>query len=101
IMRYADDEAHLDLLGVDPRHRREGLGRRIVAWLEKVALVAGITVVFLEVREQNRGARSFYERLGYANLARLSGYYQGHESAIRMGHEIGSRARRTQRFAAP
>jgi ribosomal-protein-alanine N-acetyltransferase len=93
IMRYGDDDAHLDLLGVDPGHRREGLGRRIVAWLEKVALVAGITAVFLEVREQNHGARAFYERLGYRDVARLAGYYQGRESAIRMGREIGCRAR--------
>ena len=98
IMRYGDDEAHLDLLGVDPGHRREGLGRRIVEWLEKVALVAGITAVFLEVREQNQGARAFYERLGYRNLERLAGYYQGRESAIRMGREIGFRKSRTERF---
>ena len=98
IMRYGDDEAHLDLLGVDPAHRREGLGRRIVGWLEKVALVAGITAVFLEVREQNHGARAFYERLGYRDVAHLAGYYQGRESAIRMGREIGCRANRAERF---
>jgi ribosomal protein S18 acetylase RimI-like enzyme len=97
-MRYGDDEAHLDLLGVDPSHRRKGLGSRIVAWLEKVALVAGITAVFLEVREQNHDARAFYERLGYRDLARLAGYYQGRESAIRMGRELGCRESRAERF---
>jgi ribosomal-protein-alanine N-acetyltransferase len=89
IMRYGDDDAHLDLLGVDPDRRREGLGRRLVEWLEKPALVAGISAVFLEVRGSNHGAQAFYERLGYRKLARIAHYYQGRESAIRMGRELG------------
>ena len=89
IMRYGDDDAHLDLLGVDHDCRREGLGRRIVEWLEKPALVAGISAVFLEVRGSNHGAQAFYERLGYRKLAQIAHYYQGRESAIRMGRELG------------
>lgn len=89
IMRYGDEDAHLDLLGVGRDFRREGLGRRLVEWLEKPALVAGITAVFLEVRASNHGAQAFYERLGYRMLARIPGYYQGRESAVRMGREIG------------
>jgi ribosomal-protein-alanine N-acetyltransferase len=89
IMRYNDDEAHLDLLGVAPERRREGLGRGLVEWLEKPALVAGISAAFLEVRESNHGAQAFYERLGYRTLAQVAGYYQERESAIRMGRELG------------
>ena len=89
IMRYGDDDAHLDLLGVDPAHRRAGLGTRLLEWLEKPALVAGIGAVFLEVREHNLGAQAFYARLGYRHLARLAHYYQGWESAVRMGRELG------------
>ncbi len=90
IMRYGDDDAHLDLLGVDPAYRRHGLGRRLVEWLEKPALEAGISSVFLEVREAKRGTQAFYERLGYRTLGRLQGYYQGGESALRMGRELGA-----------
>jgi ribosomal-protein-alanine N-acetyltransferase len=89
IMRYGDDDAHLDLLGVGHAHRRGGLGRRLVEWLEKPALVAGISAVFLEVRESNHGGQAFYERLGYRRLMRVARYYQGRESAIRMGRELG------------
>ena len=89
IMRYGNDDAHLDLLGVDHDYRREGLGRRLVEWLEKPALVAGISVVFLEVRGSNRGAQTFYERLGYRKLAHIAHYYQGREPAMRMGRELG------------
>jgi len=90
IMRYGDDDAHLDLLAVLPDHRRHGLGRRLVEWLEKPALVAGIRAIFLEVRESNAGARAFYTRLGYRQRDRLTGYYQDLESAIRMGRDLGA-----------
>jgi ribosomal-protein-alanine N-acetyltransferase len=92
IMRYGDDDAHLDLFCVAPRYRGVGLGRRLLEWLEKPALVAGIGAVFLEVRASNRSGQAFYERLGYRVLARLSGYYQGRETALRMGRELGRRS---------
>jgi ribosomal-protein-alanine N-acetyltransferase len=42
IMRFAAEDAHLDLLAVKPAYRRAGVGRRLIAWLEQSALVAGI-----------------------------------------------------------
>jgi ribosomal-protein-alanine N-acetyltransferase len=92
IMRYGDDDAHLDLLGVRPEHRRGGLGEELMRWLEQPALVAGIATVSLEVRVSNRGARAFYERLGYRTIERLPRYYQSLESALRMRRELGVRA---------
>src|SRR5438093_9126341 len=89
IMRYGDEEAHLDLLSVGHDYRGEGLGRRLVEWLEKPALLAGISAVFLEVRGSNHGAQAFYARLGYRKLAHIAHYYQGREAAMRMGRELG------------
>jgi ribosomal protein S18 acetylase RimI-like enzyme len=91
IMRYGDDEAHLDLLGVEPAYRRAGLGRRLVEWLEKPALLGGITTVTLELRASNYDARTFYEQLGYAVVGRMPGYYQDRESALRMRRALGQR----------
>lgn len=88
IMRFGDEEAHLDLLAVRPKYRRAGVGRRLVEWLEKSALVAGISVIYLEVREVNPEAQAFYRRLGYCRAARLAGYYQGQESAILMARDL-------------
>jgi ribosomal-protein-alanine N-acetyltransferase len=88
IMRYADEAAHLNLLAVDPLHRRRGVARRLVTWLEETALTAGTFMIELELRAQNEAARAFYRTLGYRELDRVPGYYQGIESAIRMERDV-------------
>lgn len=88
IMAYRRAHAHLNLLAVAPRWRRSGIGRRVVAWLEETALVAGLEWIDLEVRAANREARAFYERLGYHALEYVPGYYRGQESAIRMRRRL-------------
>jgi ribosomal protein S18 acetylase RimI-like enzyme len=92
IMHYGEHVAHLDLLAVAREHQRNGVARRLLQWLEKCAVVAGIFRVVLEVREGNDGARCFYERMGYQKLVRLPGYYQNTEAALRMGRDLSYRA---------
>ena len=92
IMRYGDDDAHLDLLAVALPYRRAGVGRQLLEWLEKCAVVAGIFSVALEVRAANEGAQLFYHRMGYRPLVSLPGYYQGIEAAIRMGRDLSRRS---------
>jgi [ribosomal protein S18]-alanine N-acetyltransferase len=91
IMRYRDDDAHLDLLAVAPPYRRAGVGRQLLEWLEECAVVAGIFSVALEVRAANEGAQRFYRRMGYHTLVHLPGYYQGVEAALRMGRDLSCR----------
>jgi [ribosomal protein S18]-alanine N-acetyltransferase len=91
IMRYGDDDAHLDLLAVAPPFRRAGVGRQLLEWLEKCAVIAGIFSVALEVRAGNEGAQLFYQRMGYRTLVHLPGYYQGIEAALRMGRDLSCR----------
>jgi ribosomal protein S18 acetylase RimI-like enzyme len=88
IMRFAEERAHLNLLAVAPPHRRQGLGRRLLNWLEESALTAGTFQISLELREGNESALAFYRALGYAELLHVPGYYQGVESAIRMGRDL-------------
>jgi ribosomal-protein-alanine N-acetyltransferase len=91
IMRYGDDDAHLDLLGVAPEYQRRGTGRRLVEWLEKCAVVAGIFKIDLEVRAENIGAQLFYDSMGYRTLAHIPGYYDGIGDALRMGRDMSRR----------
>ena len=88
IMRYADDVAHLNLLAVDPPHRRRGVARRLMTWLEETAFTAGTFIIGLELRATNESAFAFYAALGYRELGRVPGYYQGVEPAIRMARDV-------------
>jgi ribosomal-protein-alanine N-acetyltransferase len=88
IMYFGDDHAHLNLLAVRRAWQRAGIGRHLVAWLEEAGLVAGIGTIRLELRASNRGARRFYERLGFQEVARVPEYYGGVETAVRMARDI-------------
>ncbi|MGO9804791.1 MAG: GNAT family N-acetyltransferase [Steroidobacteraceae bacterium] len=88
IMRFADEVAHLTLLAVEPAHRRRGIARRLVTWLEETALTAGTYLIGLELRAQNEAACAFYRALGYRELGRVPGYYQGVEAALRMERDV-------------
>jgi ribosomal-protein-alanine N-acetyltransferase len=88
IMRYGDDAAHLNLLAVDPVYRRRGIARHIMMWLEETALTAGTFTVELELRASNEAALAFYTAIGYRELGRVAGYYQGVEQAIRMTRDV-------------
>lgn len=88
IMRYGDDIAHLNLLAVDLTHRRRGVARRLMTWLEGTALTAGAFIIGLELRAENQAAFAFYAALGYQESGRVSGYYQGIEHAIRMTRDV-------------
>jgi len=84
VMKFCDEDAHLQLLAVQPASRRAGTGRTMVEWLEKSCRTAGIRHVRLEVRVSNQPARAFYERLGYRFVSQIEGYYEQREAAVVM-----------------
>jgi ribosomal protein S18 acetylase RimI-like enzyme len=88
IMQYGDDSAHLNLLAVEPGSQRRGIGRGLLGWLEETARVAGTFIIRLEFRATNERARAFYEALGYREVARITGYYQRMEDAVRMERDL-------------
>ncbi len=89
IMRYGDRTAHLLLLAVQPQRRRRGMAAALLAWLEAVARTALIEKIRLEARaDNNEVARAFYRSQGYAELERISGYYQGTEDAVRLEKQL-------------
>jgi len=91
IMVYRDDTAHLMLFSVRPEHRRRGVGRELLRWLEAVALTAGIERISLECRRENAPARNFYADQGYHEMAIHKGYYRGVEDAVRLEKWISTR----------
>jgi len=88
IMEFGEHRAHLSLLAVTPRKRRQGIANALLSWLEKSAMVAGIAELTLEVRAQNVGARRFYQRLGFTEFDHIPRYYSGRENAYRLRKKL-------------
>lgn len=88
IMHFGDDIAHLNLLAVDSRWQRRGLGRRLVQWLERSAITAGTFTLSLEVRARNPIALLFYRELGFDEAGRVPRYYSGREDALRLTKDL-------------
>ena len=77
----AEGETELLNLAVATEFRRQGVARKLVESL----LAESPGMVYLEVRESNRGARTFYNYMGFQDVSSRSGYYQApSEAAIVM-----------------
>ena len=84
VMQYEDETAHLVLFAVDAPDRRRGLGSQLLAWLEEVAIVAGISQFRVEARANNTAALAFYGRHGYTEKCEVLGMYCGVEDGVRL-----------------
>src|SRR4051812_49694574 len=82
IMRYGDDVAHLNLLAVDPAHRRRGVARKIMMWLEETALTAGTLIIRVGLGAPKEKALVVFSALGYCELGGVTRYFPGVEKAI-------------------
>lgn len=86
--QFGSSRVHLALIGVAEGYRRSGVGRRLVAWVEESAVVAGLFEIRLEVRSVNQPARRFYAALGYKESGTAPRYYSGMEDAIRFSRDL-------------
>lgn len=75
VVMFAPDIAHLLVIGVKPEHQGQGLGRRLMAHIEREVRSRSLPAVLLEVRPSNSRAVAFYERLGFATVATRRNYY--------------------------
>ena len=69
------DEAHIINVAIDPEHRREKLGERLIVHILKEALEQGATCATLEVRVGNEAAIGLYSKLGFTECGRRKKYY--------------------------
>ena len=78
-------------VAVDPARRGAGVGRILVEQAARRARKEGADVLTLEVRESNAGARAFYERLGFQEVARRANFYDDPpEDAVLMALPLGA-----------
>ncbi|MFZ0313795.1 MAG: ribosomal protein S18-alanine N-acetyltransferase [Candidatus Korobacteraceae bacterium] len=74
--RCADDEWEIENVVVAREQRRRGVGSVLVGELVQEAGRSGAAAVLLEVRESSDAARRLYEKIGFNQVGRRSGYYR-------------------------
>lgn len=86
------DCAHIEDLFVTPNMRSRGVGSRILAHAEGLALGRGFGRIGLAVGIDNPRARSLYERRGYADagfgIFEIGGTYRGMDGVERRWREV-------------
>ena len=70
------EEAHITMLAVDPKFRRQGFGQVLLLSLLASAKQRGLERATLEVKVSNQAALSLYEKFGFRVAGRRRGYYQ-------------------------
>lgn len=76
LLRKAADEEELLLLAVSPKHRRKGVGSRLLEQAMADARARGSAHMFLEMRDSNP-AEFLYRAFGFEQIGRRPGYYRG------------------------
>jgi ribosomal-protein-alanine acetyltransferase len=76
IGRRVGDEAEILNLAVRLENRRRGEGKKLIGKLLEEYRRLGVSHVFLEVRESNASAITFYGQWGFHATGRRKGYYQ-------------------------
>ena len=88
VLMLAADEAHVLNIAISQDWQRQGLGRRMMQHLIKVAREYRAQMMFLEVRPSNVSALHLYEDIGFNEIATRRAYYPAHdgrEDALLMG----------------
>jgi GNAT superfamily N-acetyltransferase len=80
-------EAELKRMFVGPAARGRGVGRAVLAELERTAAEAGYHRMVLETGTKQPEALALYEAAGYAEVPRF-GYYANEPSAVHLGKTI-------------
>jgi len=70
------------------KHRRTGIGLKLLEELEKAFLKNGVKTIYLEVRVDNKAALELYRKKGYTALQPLKNYYSKGTHGLRMKKEL-------------
>jgi ribosomal protein S18 acetylase RimI-like enzyme len=68
---YRGYDAFIDELYIAKEHRRQGIGRRAMEFVEIAAAELGVNAIHLEVTDGNDPAIGLYRRAGYAGNERF------------------------------
>jgi len=66
---------HIHTIDVAIKHRRKGVGIKLLKELEQIFVKEGVRVCYLEARLNNVAALELYKKQGYTEVERLKNYY--------------------------
>ena len=79
-----ENQGHIISLAVDKNYRRLGAGTELLIRAISILSLLKIDAIYLEVKENNFGARQFYKRFNFIEDRIVPGYYENGESAVIM-----------------
>ncbi len=79
---------HIYTIDVTVKHRRRGVGLKLLENLERIFLERGVKVCYLETRIDNVAARELYQKQGYVEVEKLEHFYRG-VHGIRLQKKLG------------
>lgn len=82
LFRAIAEEAELLRLAIRPAFQRRGLGSILFREFLNLLRERGIKKIFLEVKESNGKALSFYRRWGFIPMGLRHNYYKNGENAL-------------------
>ena len=86
-----EDESHILNMCVDQSYQSQGLGRKLLSYLENICLYHQSHVFLLEVRKSNPVAYGLYQSFGFNEIGIRKNYYKtidGREDAIVMTKQL-------------
>ena len=84
------DESELLNIAVYENYRNKGIAQKIFIFLEKFLMKKNVKKIFLEVREKNLPAISFYEKNGFVKNGLRKNYYKNPvDNGVLMMKNIG------------
>ena len=90
LLRRGSRRARLYSLAVAQQARGQGLGRRLLAGLERGAKDRGCNELRMEAKTDNRAALALYQAQGWSVFGRYENYYQDGSPALRLCKTLGS-----------
>ena len=81
---------HVYTLDVATKHRRKGVGLRLLKDLERKFVEKGVKTCYLEARIDNVAARELYHKHGYLEVERLEDYYYKGVHGVRLKKVLGA-----------
>jgi len=81
---------HVYTIDVVAKHRRKGVGLRLLRELEQRFVEKGVGICYLEVRRRNVAALELYRKQGYTEVNVLKDYYSKGIDGVRLRKKLSS-----------